>query len=313
VKVKNDRKLNQNHSHSQNQSLEFFPFGETLVEEHLNSYNSPFKFNAKEFDAEIEVRDSPIPIKNNRKTHRQTGNYYYGARNYNPKWSIWLSVDPLSAIASSWTPYRFGIHNPVRYIDPTGMYEYDDTYGIDDNGNIRHIDNRKYYDQDGNEVDRLYKMDSKYGTSEIGGSTFRANKYIAYATSNEKGEVNKIFDFASLNSKVEWGLIGFNNTKGEFNYQIGTLGLGDLEGQLGYSYAPSLPKTKGQGLYSIHSHIGEKGYQNQLESLDGDRGVGPQWLNNGYKSYQIYFPSDKSTWSIDRYGRPNANVKRVIF
>jgi len=30
--------------------MEYLPFGETLVEEHLNSHNSPFKFNAKEFD-----------------------------------------------------------------------------------------------------------------------------------------------------------------------------------------------------------------------------------------------------------------------
>src|SRR5690554_895621 len=58
------------------QHMEYLPFGETLVEEHLNSHNSPFKFNAKEYDAE-------------------TGNYYYGARYYDPKWSMWLSVDPL--------------------------------------------------------------------------------------------------------------------------------------------------------------------------------------------------------------------------
>src|SRR5690554_4908439 len=32
--------------------MEYLPFGETLVDEHLNSHNSPFKFNAKEFDAE---------------------------------------------------------------------------------------------------------------------------------------------------------------------------------------------------------------------------------------------------------------------
>lgn len=153
----------------------------------------------------------------------------------------------------------------------------------------------------------------KYGTSEIGEPTFTANKYLAYATSDEKTEINRIFDYASKNSKVEWGLIGFNDKNGEFNYQIGTLGLGDLEGQMDYSYAPSLPRSKGQGLYSIHSHSGDIGYKNQLESLKGDRGVGSQYLNNGYKSYQIYFPSDKSTWNIDKYGRPSNNVKRVRF
>lgn len=78
------------------------PFGETLVEEHLNSYNSPFKFNAKEYDAE-------------------TGNYYYGARYYNPKWSIWLSVDPMAEKYPSFSSYAYTLQNPVRFVDPTGM------------------------------------------------------------------------------------------------------------------------------------------------------------------------------------------------
>jgi len=135
----------------------------------------------------------------------------------------------------------------------------------------------------------------------------------AGADGSDKNEVNKIFDFAAQNSNVEWGLIGFNDNNGNFNYQIGTLGLGDLEGQLGFSSSPSLPRSMGQGLYSIHSHLGEYGYQSRLESVDGDKGVGPQYLNNGYRSYQIYFPSDNKTWSIDRYGRESANVKRIRF
>ncbi|MDQ7917831.1 RHS repeat-associated core domain-containing protein [Mesonia sp. MT50] len=81
--------------------MEYLPFGETLVEEHLNSNNSPYKFNAKEFDAE-------------------TGNYYYGARYYNPKWSIWLSVDPLAESMPEWSPYNYTMNNPLRYVDPDG-------------------------------------------------------------------------------------------------------------------------------------------------------------------------------------------------
>src|SRR5690554_717977 len=84
-----------------NQHMEYLPFGELLVEEHLNSYNSPFKFNAKEFDAEI-------------------GNYYYGARYYNPKWSLWLSVDPLHEEYPGWSPYAYTLLNPVIFIDPDG-------------------------------------------------------------------------------------------------------------------------------------------------------------------------------------------------
>jgi RHS repeat-associated protein len=52
-------------------------FGETLADEHSTSLNSPFKYNGKEFDEE-------------------TGNYYYGARYYDPKLCIFISVDPLA-------------------------------------------------------------------------------------------------------------------------------------------------------------------------------------------------------------------------
>jgi len=53
--------------------MEYLPFGETLTDEHLNSTNSPFKFNGKE-------------------RNEETGNYYYGARYYDPKLSISISV-----------------------------------------------------------------------------------------------------------------------------------------------------------------------------------------------------------------------------
>jgi RHS repeat-associated protein len=84
-----------------NQHMEYLPFGETLVEEHLNSYNSPFKFNAKELDAE-------------------TGNYYYGARYYDPKWSVWLSVDAEFARFPSYSPYNYTLLNPINLVDPDG-------------------------------------------------------------------------------------------------------------------------------------------------------------------------------------------------
>src|SRR5699024_9763544 len=49
----------------------------------------------------------------------ETGNYYYGARYLNPKWSIWLSVDPLAE--ETMQPYSYANLNPVKFVDPTGM------------------------------------------------------------------------------------------------------------------------------------------------------------------------------------------------
>src|SRR5699024_7607658 len=83
------------------QHLEYLPFGETLIEEHLNSHNSPFKFNAKEYDAE-------------------TGNYYYGARYYDPKWSTFLTPDPALESYPGISPYAYTLNNPINLVDPDG-------------------------------------------------------------------------------------------------------------------------------------------------------------------------------------------------
>ena len=79
------------------------PFGETMAEQlGSNYFNTPYKFNGKELDEE-------------------TGLYYYGARYYDPRISMWLSVDPLAEKFPDQSPYSFVRNNPLRYTDPTGM------------------------------------------------------------------------------------------------------------------------------------------------------------------------------------------------
>src|SRR5699024_10089816 len=87
--------------------------------EKINGKNLHFKFNGKEYDAE-------------------TGNYYYGARYMNPKWNIFLTPDPALESYPGISPYAYTLNNPVRYVDPTGMYveERDDDYYINANGVI---------------------------------------------------------------------------------------------------------------------------------------------------------------------------------
>lgn len=87
------------------QNIEYFPSGETFVENHRNSNYSPYKFNGKELDAE-------------------TGYYYYGARYYNPRVSLWLNVDPLAEKHPSMSPYAYCANSPVKYFDPDGRDWY---------------------------------------------------------------------------------------------------------------------------------------------------------------------------------------------
>ena len=83
------------------QHLEYFAFGETFVEEHSNTDRTPYLFNGKELDEE-------------------TGLYYYGARYYDAKTSVWLSVDALAEDYPSVSPYLYTMNNPVVYRDPDG-------------------------------------------------------------------------------------------------------------------------------------------------------------------------------------------------
>src|SRR5690606_20461009 len=102
------------------QHIEYMPFGEMLVDEHINSFNTPFKFNGKEFDEE-------------------TGNYYYGARYYDPKWSIFIGVDPLADKYPDWSSFAYCYNNPIRYVDPDGRAPEDIIY-IDSKGNITKVE-----------------------------------------------------------------------------------------------------------------------------------------------------------------------------
>ncbi len=55
---------------------------------------------------------------------------------YDPALGRFHTLDPLGELTYSWTPYRYGFNNPLRFIDPNGMSETD-IYGrnrYDENG-----------------------------------------------------------------------------------------------------------------------------------------------------------------------------------
>jgi len=84
-----------------NQHLQYLPFGEDYICQRNSSWNIPYTFSGKEKDAE-------------------TGYSYFGARYYDSDISIWLSVDPLSSIYPTLSPYAYVANNPIIYYDPDG-------------------------------------------------------------------------------------------------------------------------------------------------------------------------------------------------
>ncbi|MDY6930127.1 MAG: RHS repeat-associated core domain-containing protein, partial [Pseudomonadota bacterium] len=97
------------------QHLEYFPFGETWVEEHSNKQRTPYLFTAKELDEASQL-------------------YYFGARYYDPRTSVWQSADPILGsyldgspsggvyVASNLNLFHYSAHNPVRFRDDNGEW-----------------------------------------------------------------------------------------------------------------------------------------------------------------------------------------------
>ena len=93
--------------------VEYFPFGETWVQEKSNTQRTPYLYTGKELDEE-------------------TGLYYYGARYYDPRTSVWASADPIlgryldgKPSGGIHNPFNLGLYayshqNPVNYLDPDG-------------------------------------------------------------------------------------------------------------------------------------------------------------------------------------------------
>ena len=83
------------------QQVEYLPYGEVFLERQNGDYATPYKFNGKELDEE-------------------TGLYYYGARYYDPRLSMWYGTDPMQGKYPGVSTYAYCMGNPVKLIDPDG-------------------------------------------------------------------------------------------------------------------------------------------------------------------------------------------------
>lgn len=170
------------------QHIEYFAFGETFVEEHSNTGTTPYKFNAKELDDE-------------------TGLYYYGARYFDSKTSVWVSTDPLGGYnpiiekehyfdgehnggiynSGNTSPYIYTYQNPVRFIDPNGkQVDITITNKIVGNTQIRLISSENFEDAPKTITVNLYRMTvTDKATGKISNYAVTRDGPVAVGTDND--------------------------------------------------------------------------------------------------------------------------------
>ena len=89
----------------------YYPFGTAFAENSVDEQKKqPYKYNAKELD---QMHGLNL--------------YDYSARYYESAVGRFTTVDPLAEKYYSISPYVYAGNNPMRFIDPTGMYYIDKT------------------------------------------------------------------------------------------------------------------------------------------------------------------------------------------
>ena len=186
------------------QHIEYVPFGEVFVEERNNIWNTPYLFNAKEFDEE-------------------TGLYYYGARYYDPRLSLWTSVDPLSGIAPNYSGYRYCFDNPTKFVDLLGLFE-------------TRSQAKEYRAMNGIKGRIQKNEDGTYSINDY-------KNHISYAQGDDSG--NMLGDQHKHDGVIESVLV--TNKKNRFGlgdlYDSGDFGL-NLFTEYGYDRIPTSKKSK---------------------------------------------------------------------
>lgn len=126
----------------------YYPFGMEMRHDstHMNRSAFEYLFNGKECETSFDL-----------------GYYNYGARCMEPSIGRFISVDPMADAAPGWTPCRYAFNNPLKYIDPDGMYEW--------RVNSKTGEFERFGDKGGDTEQHIYWDDDKESSATLKGET----------------------------------------------------------------------------------------------------------------------------------------------
>lgn len=231
-----------------------------------------------------------------------------------------MSVDPLAEVQPDKTPYHYVGNNPIVRIDPTEMLDHD--YKLNKDGKLE----VQAYTKD--KFDRIYNEDRSESIITPKGFidfsyTSPDGKGTIYPLGNEDLKNNngdKIFDFFRTNTKVEYGLNKFRDSKTGINtgfvstsFESGIVGGSSSEFYSRMRSNDNLIATK-----DVHSHprggafsesARPSGFQPNLKpyssELFGDRRV--------YRNFNRDFPGRVPKFFEVRLNNDKENQVKIFY
>lgn len=252
------------------QHIEYVPFGEVFIEERNNTWNTPYLFNAKEYDEE-------------------TGMYYYGARYYEPRVSLWMSTDPKEETCPDISSYTYCHNSPINLLDIDGM----DDYKINQIGQITF-----WRRTNAKSTHRIFagKDNITFGKQFVSQLVEKQSANGTTAKTSNSDDAFEFFKFAADHTKVEWSLIGLqkNNSvefklHSDFNTSSVSLDTKDYKDQVfqlhNHPSGSNPNNTKASGDYDAYKQTKPN------QAVQSYYAEGDLWtLNNVYNAYKQNHP-----------------------